>query len=73
MDCSTPGFPVHHQLPIHTFSISQLELILFNKLNYHMWPVAIILDTAAATAKSLQSCPILCDPIDVSPPGIAQS
>ena len=28
------------------------------------------LDTAAtATAKSLQSCPTLCDPIDVSPPG----
>ena len=26
---------------------------------------------AAATAKSLQSCPILCDPIDGSPPGPA--
>ena len=25
--------------------------------------------TAAATAKSLQSCPTLCDPIDGSPPG----
>ena len=24
---------------------------------------------AAAAAKSLQSCPILCDPIDISPPG----
>ena len=24
---------------------------------------------AAATAKSLQSCPTLCDPIDVSSPG----
>ena len=24
---------------------------------------------AAATAKSLQSCPTLCDPIDNSPPG----
>ena len=24
---------------------------------------------AAAAAKSLQSCPILCDPIDDSPPG----
>ena len=28
-----------------------------------------IAHTAAATAKSLQSCPTLCDPIDVSPPG----
>ena len=24
---------------------------------------------AAAAAKSLQSCPTLCDPIDISPPG----
>ena len=27
------------------------------------------LKTAAAAAKSLQSCPTLCDPIDSSPPG----
>ena len=26
-------------------------------------------DPAAAAAKSLQSCPTLCDPIDGSPPG----
>ena len=29
----------------------------------------MLLHTAAATAKSLQSCPALCDPIDCSPPG----
>ena len=29
----------------------------------------IISLAAAATAKSLQSCPTLCDPIDGSPPG----
>ena len=28
---------------------------------------------AAAAAKSLQSCPTLCDPIDGSPPGCAVS
>ena len=28
-------------------------------------------ETAAAAAKSLQSCPTLCDPIDGSPPGSA--
>ena len=27
------------------------------------------LQSAAAAAKSLQSCPTLCDPIDSSPPG----
>ena len=28
-------------------------------------------DAAAAAAKSLQSCPTLCDPIDGSPPGFS--
>ena len=30
---------------------------------------AILISHAAAAAKSLQSCPTLCDPIDGSPPG----
>ena len=29
----------------------------------------VIVNDAAATAKSLQSCPTLCDPVDGSPPG----
>ena len=29
----------------------------------------VIVNDAAATAKSLQSCPTLCDPVDSSPPG----
>ena len=29
----------------------------------------ILSNTTAAVAKSLQSCPTLCDPIDSSPPG----
>ena len=32
-------------------------------------PGGLILITAAAAAKSLQSCLTLCDPIDGSPPG----
>ena len=31
----------------------------------------VVLPTAAAAAKSLQSCPTLCDPIVGSPPGSA--
>ena len=31
--------------------------------------IAVISHAAAAAAKSLQSCPTLCDPIDGSPPG----
>ena len=34
---------------------------------YESWTIKKA--TAAATAKSLQSCPTLCDPIDGSPPG----
>ena len=32
-----------------------------------LWGLVLLL--AAAAAKSLQSCPTLCDPIDGSPPG----
>jgi len=32
-------------------------------------PMGEIWTAAAAAAKSLQSCPTLCDPIDGSPPG----
>ena len=31
--------------------------------------VTVLCSAAAAAAKSLQSCPTLCDPIDGSPPG----
>ena len=34
-------------------------------------PIFDRLRVAAAAAKSLQSCPTLCDPIDSSPPGSA--
>ena len=34
-------------------------------------PKSLQMVTAAAAAKSLQSCPTLCDPIDGSPPGSA--
>ena len=36
----------------------------FPRVKSLQWPMA-----AAAAAKSLQSCPTLCDPIDGSPPG----
>ena len=34
-----------------------------------MYVCIYICDAAAAAAKSLQSCPTLCNPIDGSPPG----
>jgi len=38
------------------------------KKSYYQHAAAAV-DAAAAAAKLLQSCPILCDPIDGSPPG----
>ena len=31
--------------------------------------MSLYIENTAATAKSLQSCPTLCDPVDGSPPG----
>ena len=63
------GFGVVHKAKVDVF----LERLLFR------WCMAAISDlplegitaAVAAAAKSLQSCPTLCDPIDGSPPGSA--
>ena len=38
-------------------------------MSLHLPPIPQIFLSIAAAAKSLQSCPTLCDPIDGSPPG----
>ena len=48
------------------FSSLQLLELLMELLSTHLSAAAA---AAAASAKLLQSCPILCDPIDGSPPG----
>ena len=52
--------------------------LLYSKLTWEinceisaLLDISIFLLSAAAAAKSLQSCPTLCDPIDDSPPGSA--
>ena len=52
---------MHHLLHTHLFTIHTCP-----SFSFPLWkcPAA-----AAAAAKSLQSCPTLCDPIDGSPPG----
>jgi len=84
-ECSPPGSSVHdifqaksaglgcHSLPQGIFTTQKsnphllcllylYHCITWEALNYDI-------DAAAAAAKSLQSCPTLCDPIDGSPPG----
>ena len=48
-----------------------VQMNFFAKQTYNMHVIGILKDAAAAAAKSLQSCPTLCDPIDSSPPGSA--
>ena len=59
--------PMHYSLPgssVHRASYILLYQILsFLRRGTHMFY------TLLATAKSFQSCPTLCDPIDSSPPG----
>ena len=56
MDCSTPGFPVHHRLPEPTQT--------------HVHQVAdAIQPSRPLSPPSPQSCPTLCNPVDCSPPG----
>ena len=44
-------------------------LFLYCMITFNFQKELYRLDTAAAAAKSLQSYPTLCDPIDGSPPG----
>ena len=67
MDCSLPGSPVHG---IHTFSVLYCAHLCM-KCSVGILNFLEEISAAAAAAKSLQSCPILCDPIDSSPPGSA--
>ena len=49
----------------HLLGLTGLDPVLV----YFLYFSLMLLILAAASAKSLQSCPTLCDPTDVSPPG----
>ena len=61
MDCSPPGSSVH--------GILQARVLDWGAIAFST--IAHAAAAAAAAAKSLQSCPTLCDPIDGSLPGSA--
>ena len=66
------GLPTHRFLPLHSKAVIYL---LLKKKKATMSSDAFII-WAAAAAKSLQSCPTLCDPIDGShqaPPSLGFS
>jgi len=69
-----PAKPLHPILSWIWFSRRYLEQCFTScssTLAEHLEGVWSHTGVAAATAKSLQSCPTLCDPIDGSPPGSA--
>ena len=45
------------------------EMQIKTTMRYHFTPVRMAAIQKSAAAKSLQLCPTLCDPIDISPPG----
>ena len=55
------------QLSTHAHFKSVYSAFFDNIIIAHLIDYSIV--SAAATAKSLQSCPTLCDPRDGSPPG----
>ena len=68
--------PSNAYLGLISFRMDWLDLLavqgtLKSLLQHHSSKTSIIRRSAAAAAKSLQSCPNLCDPIDSSPPGPA--
>ena len=55
-------------MPFYTYLYLSICLYLFiTHTQRHI--LLLLFSAAAAAAKSLQSCPTLCDPIDGSPPG----
>ena len=60
---------------LYSVTIHNIVLIYYCMLNQpcvHTWSwctILFMIRFAAAAAKSLQSCPTLCNPIDGSPPG----
>ena len=77
MDCSPPGSSVHGipgknaGVPCHPPGDCLTQGLNLSPASEPLGFWALISLAAAAAAKSLQSCPTLCDPIDNSPPGCA--
>ena len=59
--------PTSPVTPLLCFFCHQLHFDILQE--FHPWPFLFTPYTLLAAAKTLQSCPTLCDPIDRSPPG----
>ena len=50
---------------------NRMTTVHFQCKSFNTTVIQVYVPTTAAAAKSLQSCPTLCDPLDGSPPGSA--
>ena len=72
---STPGLPVHHQLPefteTHVHRVGDYRIVseIAHPWNCCRRSVDPLPSERAMCAKSLRSCPTLCNPMDCRPPG----
>ena len=57
--------------PGHQITLGQMDMCVYMAGSLCCSPETVTLLIGSAAAKSLQSCPTLCDPIDDSPPGSA--
>ena len=69
MDCSPPGSSVHGILQTRKLEWVAIPFPGGFSQPMDQTHVSCASALAAAAAKSLQSCPTLCNPIDGSPPG----
>ena len=69
MDCSLPGSSIHEILQARVLEWGAIAFSDFflTLIKFKLQTIKVI--CAAAAAKSLQSCPTLCNPRDSSPPG----
>ena len=65
MSCSTPGLPVHHQLPE-----SIPKRLTSEKISKRINSIAGLNNQWFWFSSVAQSCPTLCDPMDCSTPGL---
>ena len=71
MICQAPKIFLYKHLRFYVYKSLYLIFTLTQRKNSNTKLMHAAAAAAAAAAKSLQSCPTLCDPIDGSPPGSA--
>ena len=71
VNCTYRKVPTTFSASQKTFSPHAHTRNVTNVLFHHQRLILLVVDHACVSAKSLQSCPTLCDPMDCSPPSFS--